>query len=66
MQPAEQAFVAAGDLMEAAIERASVVALRWEAGDVAVIDNWRMLHGRAAGGVRDVGVRTLERVLVVT
>jgi alpha-ketoglutarate-dependent taurine dioxygenase len=40
------------------------VNVKWQRGDVLVVDNWRMLHARAPGGSDDAGIRRLERILV--
>jgi Taurine catabolism dioxygenase TauD, TfdA family len=42
----------------------SVEAVAWESGAIAVIDNWRVLHGRDAASDEESGSRALLRVLV--
>jgi alpha-ketoglutarate-dependent taurine dioxygenase len=64
MTPADPTFIQAGELFDHALETSTSLRLDWEPNEVAVIDNWRILHGRAGGDDRDTDSRRLERVLV--
>lgn len=66
MRPAHPAFAASGEVLRAAAARVEPARVNWREGRVLVVDNWRVLHGRAAneaGGDR-AEERELERVLV--
>jgi alpha-ketoglutarate-dependent taurine dioxygenase len=64
MTAAHATFAAAGDKFEAAIEASDHVRLAWQANEVVVFDNWRMLHARGAAKGSDTNVRHLQRILV--
>jgi hypothetical protein len=64
MTAADPTFAAAGDVLEAAIEASDHVRLSWQADDVVVFDNWRILHARGTARGSDAGVRRLQRILV--
>ena len=40
------------------------IAIEWDSRLALIVDNWRMLHGRASASGADAGIRRLERVLV--
>lgn len=46
MEPIDQRGVEAMATMRAAIEQSPIELHSWRAGDILMIDNWRMLHGR--------------------
>jgi L-asparagine oxygenase len=53
----------ASSIMKTVIDFANPYAHRWRAGDLLIIDNWRMLHGRSgADGIADG--RLLLKILV--
>lgn len=64
MTPADPAFTPAGEYFEQALRQASHVRLEWQRNDLVIIDNWRMLHARAAAEGLDAGSRRLQRILV--
>lgn len=64
MAPADPTFTLAGELFEQALRQAPHVRLEWQRDDLVIIDNWRMLHARAAAEGRDTASRRLQRVLV--
>lgn len=64
MTPADPAFIPAGEFLEQALREAAHVLLQWQRNDLVIIDNWRMLHARAAAEGRDAGSRRLQRILV--
>jgi hypothetical protein len=64
MTPADPAFTLAGELFEQALRQAPRVRLEWRRDDLVIIDNWRILHARAAADGRDAGSRRLQRILV--
>jgi L-asparagine oxygenase len=64
MKPAARGFQESRRVLEEAIGDTSSTAIAWDANDLLIFDNWRMLHSRAAGQSDDRGVRHLQRVLV--
>jgi alpha-ketoglutarate-dependent taurine dioxygenase len=64
MTPADLAFTLAGEFFEQALRQISHVRLEWQRNDMVIIDNWRMLHARAAAEGLDAGSRRLQRILV--
>jgi hypothetical protein len=49
------------DIMARGVAASEHIEIDWSVGDVLVIDNWRMLHGR---GATDGASRTLVRICV--
>jgi alpha-ketoglutarate-dependent taurine dioxygenase len=52
------------DLITGRMADAEPAAIRWRTGDVLVIDNWHMLHGRGLAGKLPSPDRSLFRVAV--
>jgi L-asparagine oxygenase len=63
VSPAEGAAVRASELLDAFLERQPVVPIAWCEGDLLVLDNFRVIHGRGMSDVPDPD-RHLQRVLV--
>jgi len=63
MSPWSPAAREASELMCACIDDTSPLVFEWTAGDLLVIDNWRMLHARGVAAARDCD-RLICRVLV--
>lgn len=63
MAPRTRAAEKAFSSMEAAIDRQEPERIEWEVGMVLVIDNHRLLHGRASSGCEDE-VRVLQRISI--
>lgn len=66
MEPAHPRFEAAGQALDAAAAALPTVKVHWEEGHGVVLDNWRLVHGRAAAAADDAGERQLDRVLVAS
>jgi alpha-ketoglutarate-dependent taurine dioxygenase len=64
MMPADPAFAPAASVFEEVLGSTTPMSVAWRAGDVVVIDNWRLLHARADGDGSDAGKRLLQRILV--
>ena len=63
MEPMGEDGVEAMKLFSREREGTSALAFDWAAGDILVIDNWRVLHGRGNETEADIG-RTLMRAYV--
>ena len=63
MEPIGEDAVEAIKLFSRERERTTALAFDWAAGDILVIDNWRVLHGRGNEAEADIG-RTLVRAYV--
>lgn len=50
------------DLVELRLSQAPPISHRWQRGDLLVIDNWRVLHGR--GPTKEGSGRRLARILI--
>ncbi len=61
MLPQNSSGIAAADLMGELIKLAPSEEVAWDSGDVLIIDNHRVLHGRGPGGVDS---RELIRVCI--
>lgn len=66
MSVADPQFEPAAEMLRSAISDLSKVAVDWKSGLTVIVDNWRILHGRAIGHGGDAGERRLKRVLVRT
>jgi L-asparagine oxygenase len=64
MSVAAEAFAGVDEVIADALDSADQVPIVWESDAVVIVDNWRMLHARAAVQGDDVRRRWLERVLV--
>lgn len=64
MATADGGFDAAAACFRERMKEAVPTFISWERGRALIVDNWRVLHGRAGGTGEDAGVRRLERVLV--
>jgi alpha-ketoglutarate-dependent taurine dioxygenase len=62
MLPADAAFAHLPEALAEVIAASSPIGIEWKPDKVCIIDNWRMLHGRASGEEDDG--RRLERVLL--
>lgn len=63
MRPVTADGAAALSVYQAGASRAAAVDVEWRRGDLLVVDNWRVLHGRGSAARRDAG-RTLLRAYV--
>lgn len=63
MRPCSQRARKERDLMHELLAKRAPNEHQWDAGDLLVIDNWRVLHGRGAASVADPD-RILVRALV--
>ena len=64
MAAAAPSFGAAAVHFGEKLKDAARTSIRWEPGLALLVDNWRVLHGRAVGTGDDAGIRRLDRVLV--
>ena len=64
MRPALPAFSQAQNLLVRELGRAERVEIRWEVGDLLVIDNHRILHARGVATASD-SYRCLKRILLL-
>lgn len=63
MVPADPVARAVASTLRGELQGAPTVSIDWEPGDVLVVDNHRVAHGRAQSSIPD-GDRTLRRVLI--
>jgi alpha-ketoglutarate-dependent taurine dioxygenase len=64
MKPATLKGGMAADMLNKRLDAARPVRIAWAEGDVLIVDNWRVFHGREAA--EDDENRTLLRVLVMS
>jgi hypothetical protein len=64
MAPASTAFLGSQRLVQRLLLDSKPQRIAWTPGRILVLDNWRVLHGRAPSTHDDSGARVLERVLV--
>jgi hypothetical protein len=64
MIPADVAFVDTAMMLSDQIGKIARDHVDWDRDLTIVIDNWRVVHGRASSAVADTGVRRLERIAV--
>jgi Taurine catabolism dioxygenase TauD, TfdA family len=60
MEPAAECSIEAMRLYSYERQRGQVAKFHWKAGDVLIVDNWRMLHGRGNTSVADPNRRLLR------
>jgi hypothetical protein len=60
MEPVTDASIEAMTLYRYESQHSKTVAFHWKAGDVLVIDNWRVLHGRGNRSTADPSRRILR------
>jgi len=60
MEPISQASVEAMNLFSYENQKSRTISFRWKAGDVLILDNWRMLHGRGNESTADPNRRLLR------
>ena len=63
MAPASAETVAVVPLVRAAVSASPAIRIEWARGDVAIVDNRRVAHGRGSSGTPDVD-RRLLRILI--
>lgn len=63
MKPATAKGGMAADVLNERLEAVRPIRIAWAEGDVLIVDNWKVLHGRE--GAEDDEDRTLLRVLVM-
>lgn len=65
MRPACSSFAQSNEILAQALDAANAYPLEWSAGRAVLIDNWRVLHARAAAAHDGYeSTRILERVLI--
>jgi TfdA family taurine catabolism dioxygenase TauD len=64
MTPTSTAAVTALALFSAHVNASHHHQICWEQGDTLILNNWRLLHGRAWADVNDSSTRLLQRILV--
>ena len=64
MIPANRLAFEALAIMQGKIEKKKVIEIEWKANQVAIVDNWRVLHGRSNSTQSERIPRKLLRVLV--
>ena len=62
MRPACARFARSANILSKSLEGGDVYKLKWKAGSGVLIDNWRVLHARAAAEANRESKRVLERV----
>jgi hypothetical protein len=60
MEPVSQASVEAMNLFGQENQESKTISFHWKAGDVLILDNWRMLHGRGNQSTADPNRRLLR------
>jgi Taurine catabolism dioxygenase TauD, TfdA family len=60
MEPVTEASVAAMQLYHYESHRSRVISFAWNAGDILIIDNWRVLHGRGNESTADSDRRLIR------
>jgi alpha-ketoglutarate-dependent taurine dioxygenase len=60
MEPVTEASITAMGLYDYERQRDRVISYNWDGGDVLIIDNWRMLHGRGNETAGDFERRLLR------
>jgi hypothetical protein len=60
MEPVTDSSIEAMDLYRYERHQAKTVAFHWRPGDILVIDNWRVLHGRGNDSIADPKRRLLR------